>query len=87
MKDLGLDYSVFELITKGVSIDKLRLNKPTVYLQREGDTWSLSRLIKKEEWEANRRGPGRPISIEAIPPHARMKSPISRCLSAGGHGE
>ena len=61
VKDLGLDYSVFELISKGLSVDSIRLNKPAIYLRREGDTWSLSRLIKKQEREADRQGPARPI--------------------------
>ena len=66
VKDLGLDYNVFELISKGLSIDSIRLNKPVIYLRREGDAWSISRLIKKQEQEADRRGPARPISIDAI---------------------
>src|SRR5712691_4023270 len=64
VKDLGLDYNVFELISKGLSVNNIRLNEPVLYLRREGDTWSISRLIKKEAQEANRRGPERPISID-----------------------
>ena len=66
IKDLGLDYSLFELISKGLSVDSIRLNKPAIYLRREGDTWSLSRLIKKQEREADRQGPARPIAINQI---------------------
>src|SRR5438876_4242606 len=66
VKDLGLDYSVFELISKGLSVDNIRLNHPVIYLRREGDTWSVSRLLKKQEQEANRLGPNRPISIDEI---------------------
>src|SRR5712671_5479582 len=55
VKDLGLDYNAFELIARGLSVDSIRLDKPVIYLRREGDTWSLSRLIKKEETEADRR--------------------------------
>src|SRR5262249_8002591 len=65
-KDLGLDYSVFELVARGLSVDNTRRDKPVIYLRRDGDTWSLSRLVKKQETEANRRGPERPISIEDI---------------------
>ena len=57
VKDLGLDYNVCHFITQGLSVDDIRLNKPVIYLRREGDTWSMSRLIKKQESEANRRGP------------------------------
>src|SRR5215208_5334130 len=66
VKDLGLDYNVFSLITQGLSVDSIRLDKPVIYLRREGDTWSLSRLIKKQETEADRRGPAKPIAIDAI---------------------
>src|ERR1700741_5129108 len=42
IQDLGIDYSVFHLVSKGLSIDDIRLNKPVVYLRREGDAWTLS---------------------------------------------
>ena len=66
VKDLGLNYNVFEFISKGLSVDEIRLDKPVIYLRREGDTWELSRLVKKQAQEAERQGPGRPISIEEI---------------------
>jgi autotransporter translocation and assembly factor TamB len=66
VKDLGLDYSIFELLSKGLFVDGIRLNQPTLYLRREGDTWSIARLIKKQESEADRRGPAYPIAISAI---------------------
>jgi len=66
VKDLGLDYNVFEFLTRGLSVDSIRLDKPVIYLRREGDTWSLSRLVKKQETEADRSGPAKPITIEEI---------------------
>ena len=66
IKDLGLNYNVFQLIAKGLSVDEIRLGKPVIYLRREGDGWSLSRLVKKQETEADRRGPANPIAIDAI---------------------
>src|SRR5262245_52815550 len=66
VKDLGLDYNVFQLLSKGLSVDAIRLDKPVIYLRREGDTWSLTRLVKKQAQEANREGPGRPVSIDDI---------------------
>src|SRR5262252_9933455 len=32
VKDLGLDYNVFELFTHGLSVGNIRLNKPVIYL-------------------------------------------------------
>jgi autotransporter translocation and assembly factor TamB len=66
VKDLGLNYNVFELITKGLSVDDIRLDHPVIYLRREGDTWELSRLVKQEQTEADRSGPGKPIAIDNI---------------------
>jgi autotransporter translocation and assembly factor TamB len=66
VKDLGLDYNVFQLLTRGLSVDSIRLDKPVIYLRRDGDTWTLSRLIKKQESEADRSGPEKPISIDQI---------------------
>jgi translocation and assembly module TamB len=54
VKDLGLDYNVFELISKGLSVNSIRLDHPVIYLKREGDTWSISRLVKKQQEEADR---------------------------------
>ena len=47
VKDVGLDYNVFELVARGLSVDNIRLDHPVIYLRREGDTWSLSKLVKK----------------------------------------
>ncbi len=66
VKDLGLNYNVFQLLTKGLSVDSLRLDHPVIYLRREGDTWSLSKLIKKQDTEADRQGPDKPIAIDTI---------------------
>src|SRR5262245_19198933 len=66
VKDLGLDYNVFTMFARGLSVDNIRLDHPVIYLRREGDTWSLSRLVKKQEQEADRKGPEKPISIDAI---------------------
>src|SRR3954467_15069453 len=66
VKDLGLNYNVFQLLTKGLSLDSIRVDHPVIYLRREGDTWSLSRLVKKQETEADRSGPTRPMAIDAI---------------------
>src|SRR5438105_1368371 len=35
VKDLGLDYSVFELISKGLSVNNIRFDQPVIYLRRE----------------------------------------------------
>src|SRR6266516_1380185 len=66
VKDVGLNYNAFDLVTRSLSVDSIRIDKPVVYLRRDGDTWSLSRLVKKQEQEANRQGPSTPVSIDEI---------------------
>src|SRR3954470_1693996 len=63
VKDLGLNYNVFQILTKGLSVDSIRLDQPVIYLRREGDTWSLSRLVKQQE---SSDGGGKPVSIDEI---------------------
>src|SRR3990170_2052000 len=62
VEDLGLKYNVFQMITAGRSLDEIRVNKPVLYLRRDGDTWSITRLVKRQEQEADREGPQSPIS-------------------------
>ncbi|MEO8260165.1 MAG: translocation/assembly module TamB domain-containing protein [Acidobacteriota bacterium] len=66
VKDLSLDYNIFQLISKGLSVDSIRLNQPVLYLRREGDAWSISRLIKQPAGEADRSGPGSPMAVDSI---------------------
>lgn len=63
---IGLDYSVFQLLSKGLLIDDIRLDRPMLYLRRDGEQWNISALIKKERQEADRRGPQTPIEIGEI---------------------
>src|SRR5712692_4348384 len=66
VKDLGLDYNVYELVSRGLSVNNIRLNEPVLYLRREGDGWSIGRLIKRQAQEADREGPINPIAIDDI---------------------
>jgi len=66
IKNVGLRYNALELVGKGVTIQSIRIQQPVVYMKRDGDAWSIGRLIKKEREEVNRRGPGRPVTIEEL---------------------
>lgn len=66
VEDLGVDYNLFQMITRGLSVDQIRINKPVLYLRREGDTWAIARLVKRQEQEADREGPTSPMSIDEI---------------------
>src|SRR5712691_9005879 len=64
--DVGLKYNALQLITSNMSIDHLRVNKPVLYMQHGADGWSVARLIKKQEAEADRTGPQSPLTIDDI---------------------
>jgi autotransporter translocation and assembly factor TamB len=66
VQSLALDYRVAELVTQGLSLDYIRLNKPVVYLRHDAEGWSIGRLLKKQAREADREGPKRPINIGDI---------------------
>ena len=61
VKDLGVEYSVVEIVSKGIEIRRIRLNQPTFYLWREGDGWAISRAVKAQRQEADRTV-GRPCA-------------------------
>src|SRR5919112_449576 len=42
VKDVGLDYNVFTLIGGDVVLDDIRLNKPTLRLERTADGWNIT---------------------------------------------
>src|SRR3954471_11368312 len=66
VEDLGVKYNVFEMITRGLSVDEIALNKPVLYLRRDGDAWSITRLVKKQQQEADREGPQYAVAIDDI---------------------
>ncbi len=59
VKDLGLDYNVFELIAKGLSVDSIRLDKP-VHLPapRRRHLVASAGWSRSRQQEADRSGPG-----------------------------
>jgi len=66
VKGLEVDYSIFDFISRGIVLDELKLNQPAIVLVRDADGWNLGRLIKKQRKEADREGPGRPVSLSSI---------------------
>ena len=66
LERLRLDYNLFHLITSGIYADEIRLVKPAVYLRHDGDGWSIARLIKRQEQEADRQGPPYPIAVDKL---------------------
>lgn len=67
LQDVVLRYNAWQLLTQGISIDELRISKPRLSLRADPDgTWQVARLLKQDEQEADRQGPGRPFAVEQI---------------------
>ncbi|MBI2220845.1 MAG: translocation/assembly module TamB domain-containing protein [Acidobacteria bacterium] len=67
VKDLQLDYSAFDFVSRGLILDDIRITEPRLVLRRdEGGRWNLASLVKKQEREAGREGPARPVAIGSI---------------------
>ena len=66
VKGLEVDYSVFDFISKGIVLDELKIDQPAIVLVRDQQGWNLARLVKKQQKEADREGPGRPVSLSSI---------------------
>ena len=66
VKSLELDYSILDFISKGIVVDEIKLVSPVLRVERDRHGWNLGRLVKKQAREADREGPGRPISMPSI---------------------
>jgi autotransporter translocation and assembly factor TamB len=66
IKTIAVDYSVFELVSRGIIVDHITLTAPRVHLVRDGEGWNIRRLVKERAQEADRRGPNRPITLPSI---------------------
>jgi len=66
-KGLQVDYNVFQLISKGVYVDGIKIDRPVLQLERDGSgAWNVTRILKPQEQEADRQGPMRPISLKSV---------------------
>lgn len=66
IKDIELDYSVFHLVSSGIVLDNIKVHGPTLLLVRDNEGWNLAQVVKRQETEADRKGPGRPLTLESI---------------------
>ncbi len=66
VKALEVDYSVFEIISKGIVLNEIKLTSPALRIERDATGWNLARLVKRQSREADREGPRRPISLPSI---------------------
>ena len=65
-KDVGLRYSLWDLISNNVVIDEIRINEPRMALSHGPAGWNVAGLVKEQAQEADREGPAKPITISHI---------------------
>jgi translocation and assembly module TamB len=65
-KGLEVDYSILQLISQGIVLNEIKLVRPELRVERNGEGWNLARLVKEQRQEAEREGPARPVSLESI---------------------
>ena len=65
-KEVGLRYSLIELLSSGATIDAIRIDEPAMRLERTPSGWNVGTLIKAQAQEADREGPAKPLTIAAI---------------------
>ncbi|MGH9372375.1 MAG: AsmA family protein, partial [Vicinamibacterales bacterium] len=63
---IEVDYSIFEIISRGVVLNEIRLVEPVVKLERDANGWNVGRLVKEQEEEADREGPRAPLALQSI---------------------
>jgi autotransporter translocation and assembly factor TamB len=66
VRQLGVDYSALQLLTRHLVVSDIRIDSPEVWLRRTPEGWNIASLVKQQRQEANREGPGMPISIGSI---------------------
>jgi autotransporter translocation and assembly factor TamB len=66
LEKVEVKYSIAELVSKGITIQKIRLDQPYVLARRDAGGWNLAKMMKKQEQEADRKGPTQPISLPDI---------------------
>ena len=65
-KTVEVDYNIFQLLSKSVVLNEIKLVEPALKLERNGQGWNIAHLVKRQQKEADREGPRKPITLESI---------------------
>jgi translocation and assembly module TamB len=66
VKGVQIDYNVFTFFSQGLTLQQIKIDQPVLHAERDTNGWNLARLVKRQEQEADRQGPMRPVSLSAI---------------------
>src|SRR3954463_2191 len=66
LKKVEVKYSIAELVSQGVTVQQIVLQQPYVLLRHDARGWNVASLIKRQQREADRQGPRKPLSLPDI---------------------
>src|ERR671913_978306 len=49
VKNVEVDYSVFQLVSSGIVLSEIKLHQPTIILERDKSGWNLAQVVKKQQ--------------------------------------
>ena len=71
VKGVEVDYSVFQLISKGIVLNEIKLVAAGAQARARRQRLEPRRLVKEQEKEADRKGRARPVSLPVDRDHRR----------------
>ncbi len=66
LKNVEVKYSLAQLVSQGVMVQQIRVNQPYVLVRHDAGGWNLAKLLKRQQQEADRQGPAKPITLPDI---------------------
>jgi autotransporter translocation and assembly factor TamB len=66
LKQVEIKYSLSELVSTGMTVRQIVLQQPYVLLRHDRSGWNVAMLVKRQRQEADRQGPGKPLSLPDI---------------------
>src|SRR4051812_28050065 len=66
LKQVELKYSLAQLVSHGLTVRQIVLHQPYVLLRHDRNGWNVANLVKRQQQEADRQGPGKPVSLPDI---------------------
>ncbi|HEY2431973.1 MAG TPA: translocation/assembly module TamB domain-containing protein [Vicinamibacterales bacterium] len=66
LEHVEIKYSLAELVSTGMTVRRIVVQRPYALLRHDAAGWNVASLVKRQQQEADRQGPGRPLSLPDI---------------------
>src|SRR6185503_10272172 len=66
LRQVEIKYSLSQLVSQGVTVEQIVVQQPYVLLRHDAKAWNVRTLVKRQEQEADRQGPRKPLSLPDI---------------------